>query len=136
MEGFFHVGICTATIYKRELQIFLSFDSLFLPKEVENTYGGIYIFIYLTASDPYWQLVVINTISCRKARNCNMPSVRSDRMILLSTLKILISTIPPLAVGISFGTTKSSEAGGALAEKACSVANIALIADDVLALHF
>lgn len=42
-----------------------------------------------------------------------MPSVRSDRMIWLSTLKILISTIPPLAVGISFEATKSSEAGGA-----------------------
>lgn len=36
----------------------------------------------------------------------DLPSVRSNTMFLLNALKILISTIPPLSVGITSGVSK------------------------------
>lgn len=36
----------------------------------------------------------------------DLPSVRSNTKFLLTALKILISTIPPLSVGISSGVSK------------------------------
>lgn len=102
------IGVCTTTRHKRAADP--SFDSLFLPKEVEFTYVGICLFIYLLHSlsqGPYWQWLLLRR-SCegKQGTVSNLPSVRSNMMFLLTALKILIGTIPPLSAGISSGVNK------------------------------